>query len=63
MNNYRLTIDLQMDGNETAKAFAQVLRKTMQLTEEITIDICDHKEAHVILCEMTLQGVDTFTSN
>ena len=63
MKNYRLTVDLQMDSNETATAFAQALQVTMQVAARSTIDICDHDSARVVLGKTQLRNADSFTPN
>lgn len=63
MKNYRLTVDLQMNSDETAVAFANVLSKTMELTAQTTIDICTDAAAHVTLGATNIESAESFTAN
>jgi predicted metalloenzyme YecM len=63
VKNYRLTVDLQMDSNETVSKFAEVLSKTMQITAEMTIDLCTDESAHITLGLTKIESAESFEEN
>lgn len=63
MKNYRITVDLQMDSDATATAFAGVLSKTMQITAKTAVDVCPDDGVHIVLGKTTIKSADTFEPN
>lgn len=63
MNNYKLTIDLQLDSHDTARDFSEVLSHGMMAIASATIDICTHQDAVVVLGKTILRTSDTFEPN
>lgn len=63
MNNYKLTVYLQIDSIETANAFASALSNTMPLTAKFAVELSENDSSHVTLGETTLESCAEFVPN
>lgn len=63
MKNYRLSVSLQMDSDETATAFTKILTRTMECTARITIDIVPQPDPKIKLGKSIVAQTDSFEPN